>query len=167
MNVYKICTDLGLFSRRPRLISRPWPWLDSSTPHGELILTVMGGAGSTSSSASSSGNVAMRASSEPWHVVRYSHASRCWMLASEEGSLSVTLRGKQWRPWLVTMTVVRPQSGAPCTERVLDVSGRLSRQKTCYGLHRGSGQLSGQQRKARPPFNEQVRGKRFLLLSPP
>ena len=127
MNVYKICTDLGLFSRRPRLISRPWPWLDSSTPHGELILTVMGGAGSTSSSASSSGNVAMRASSEPWHVVRYSHASRCWMLASEEGSLSVTLRGKQWRPWLVTMTVVRPQSGAPCTERVLDVSGLEAR----------------------------------------
>ena len=114
MNVYKICTDLGLFSRRPRLISRPWPWLDSSTPHGELILTVMGGAGSTSSSASSSGNVAMRASSEPRRRERNSGAHRCSIPANARKSLSATLMGRQWPSWRWNTIAGRPRSGGLC-----------------------------------------------------
>jgi DNA invertase Pin-like site-specific DNA recombinase len=54
------------------------PWLDTTTPHGELILTVMGGLHELS--ASSFASVAMKASSERgqghrvWPQVR----ARCW-----------------------------------------------------------------------------------------
>jgi hypothetical protein len=89
-------------------------WLDTTTAHGELILTVMGGW--PSSSASSSVSAATRGSSGPRPGAPCSAASPCLMPAIGGRLPSGMPRAKRWRSWPVSMSAVWPPSGVCCTD---------------------------------------------------
>jgi resolvase-like protein len=91
------------------------PWLDTTTPHGELILTVMGGLAEFERKLIRQ-RAATRGSSGPRPGAPCSAVSPYLMSASGGRSPSDMPQANRWQRWPVSMSVAPPPSGVCCTD---------------------------------------------------